>query len=171
MKTRALFAALCLAAMLLAQGTANAIELVFTENSSTSLAATFDGQALTVNNLANDFWVVQLPGGFLSADPAQWTEPENSSLVNRAAVSGLGTSIDITSDVTAVGGTPVADGTRVSFGTLREGRHVADVFATFFDKAASAEGGTSVPDAGSTATLLGLALLGIEGLRRQFRTA
>ena len=41
MKTKALFTTLCLAAMLLAQGTVKATEMVLTENSPTSLTVTF----------------------------------------------------------------------------------------------------------------------------------
>jgi VPDSG-CTERM motif len=64
--------------------------------------------------------------------------------------------------------TTVADGTTVSFGT-----DIFDnvaVMATFNDKTAAAEG-HSVPDGASTAILLGIALIGIEGLRRRFRIA
>jgi hypothetical protein len=147
MKTRALFAALCLADMSLAQESVNAIELVFTKNSPTDLTATFDGQPLSVFNAGNNLWEGTLPSGFIfgGANLAQWTEPENSSLVNR--VGGGDSSFEINGHTTAIAfPAPVADGTRVSFDTLvTYGNKSINAYATFFDKAASAEGGPSVP--------------------------
>jgi hypothetical protein len=147
MKTRALFAALCLAVMLDAQETVNAVELVFTNHSPTDLTATFDGQPLSVVNAANNLWQGTLPSGFIfgGGNLAQWTEPENSSLVNR--VGGGDNIFEINIHTAPLGfPAPVADGTRVNFNTLVTfGNKSIDVYATFFDKAASAGGGTSVP--------------------------
>ena len=170
MKAKTRFAVLCLAAILvLAQGTVNAIEIVFTENSSTDLTATLDGTPLSVFNVSEDRWTMSLPlGSFFdrtSPGIGQWIEPENSSLINRAT--GVFTSINIQSDLTRPATLAFADGTRVSFGRMTSPMGSGEVFATYFDRA----NGTSVPDAGSTAALLGLALLGIEGFRRRVRTA
>src|SRR5262249_15759840 len=91
MKARVLFAALCLSAMLLAQGPVKATEMVLNENSPTDLTVTLSGTTVTVSNVTNtapDAWTVTLSGvlipsgsGFASG---LWTDPENSKLFNSA---------------------------------------------------------------------------------------
>ena len=57
---------------------------VFTDNSPTSLTVTYDGSPLTVTFSNSDVWTFVLPVGFSFNDVGfqQWTEPENSNLVN-----------------------------------------------------------------------------------------
>jgi hypothetical protein len=167
MKTTALFSGLCLAGMLLAQETVKAITINITENSPTSLTAieNFAGTLTsdTVTNLAPDKWSISLSFaiGFKDAIlDSSWIEPDKSSLFNNltfdlANTSASSTALLVTSDaLTALSATPVMDGQLVTI-NLSGGLQ-----ATFTDKAATAET-KSVPDGGSTAALLGVALLGI----------
>ena len=179
MKTRALFAGLSLAAMLLAQGTVNAVpshELVITENSPTgpnSLTVSLDGSGILVSQVPglNETWEAASTSFLnLPVSSASWIEPEDSSLVNAIELTAgfNGITLEVMSDTSPLSSPPVADGTPVNLGI--DNFDGETVFATFHDNAATAEG-HSVPDAAPTAMLLGLALLGIEGLRRRFRTA
>src|SRR5438046_5325899 len=129
--------------------------LVITEVSSTSLTATFDGSSLVVNFEAGfpDQWLIVLPSTFVPGiDEQQWTEPENSGLVNRLAFNpsmrDIPPSIDVISDFPLDNQKPVtADGTTVDVGT--DGG--VPVFATFTDNDAGSE-------AAPTMSLLFLAL-------------
>jgi hypothetical protein len=171
MRTRALSTTLCLAAILLAQGTVKAVltehDIIFTEFSPTSLTVAFDGQPQSVFNFVDDSWGI-LTVGIAGLPAANWAEPENSPentfLVNQVVFIS-DTICVLNSDVFVFSGAAaVANGTRISFGTA-----VADnlpVFATFHDNASTAEG-HSVPDGASTATLLGVALIGICFLGRK----
>jgi hypothetical protein len=166
MKTGTLFSGLCLAAMLLAQGTANAevSQTILTENSPTSLTASnFTG----ITNVAPDKWtfsVGNFGSGFI---PTSWIEPDNSLRFNNLTFNSQTSVLTLTSDAAiAVSAAPVKDGVQVNVANST----LPEFLFTFTDKAAAAEP-KSVPDAGSTVILLGLALLGIEGLRRRFRIA
>ena len=139
-------------------------QFVLTENSSTSLAVTYDGSPLTVNPGGSDSWNFTLPAGFVntSVEGGQaWTEPENSNLVNFVTFGGEVANLAfITSDSLAGRGvSPIADGTSVQVGTVGG----VAVFATFSDKAAASE---AVPEAGTTCSLLALSLTGLAFLRR-----
>ena len=59
-------------------------QLSITENSSTSLTATYDGSPLTVTVFGfPEAWTISLPPSFVpSTFLQQWSEPENSTLVN-----------------------------------------------------------------------------------------
>jgi len=137
---------------------------VITENSSTSLAATYDGSPLTVNLFSADNWNFLLPVGFVNTSAGagqQWTEPDNSSLVNLVI---FGTDIThaaiITSDISSSTQFPInADGASVLVGTVGG----VDVFATFHDLGDTA----AVPDTGTTFSLFGLSLMGLGFLRRK----
>jgi len=137
-------------------------QFVITENSSTSLAATYDGSPLTVNLItSSDFWTFVLPVGFVTGAGQQWTEPDNSSLVNLVI---FGTDIThaaiITSDISSSTQFPInADGASVLVGTVGG----VDVFATFHDLGDTA----AVPDTGTTFSLFGLSLMGLGFLRRK----
>jgi hypothetical protein len=133
-----------------------------TENSSTSLTVLYDGNPLTVSP-GTDFWTFFLPTGFLSTvGSQQWTEPENSNLVNLVdfgtAITRAGT---VQSDFSLLTQLPSnADGASVLVGT--DGG--IDVFAKFTDLAGPSE---AVPDTGTTASLFGLSLTGLAFLRRK----
>jgi VPDSG-CTERM motif len=137
-------------------------QIVMTENSSTSLAVTYDGSPLIVSLDGSDLWHFTLPATFLSLGRPAWTEPENSSLVNF---------VDFTSNTFAIVHSDIlsnsvfstnADGASVLVGSvLVDG---LSVFATFHDNAAASEG---VPDTGTTGSLLGLSLMGLGFLRRK----
>jgi len=138
-------------------------DFIFTENSSKSLSITFDGSPLTVTPLGSDVWLFSLPTGFSETTPVQqWTEPENSNLVNLVSFQ-----FDplhdvfprVISDFPSSSQFPInADGASVLVGT--DGG--VDVFATFHDNAAAAE----APDTGTTGSFLGLSLMGLAFLRR-----
>jgi len=144
-------------------------QFVLTENSSTSLTATYDGSPLTVQSVSPDAWTFLLPPDFVNTSVGlgqAWTEPDNSNLVNLVT---FGTEITraafITSDLTldplaGSGISPIADGTSVQVGTAGG----VAVFATFSDKAAASEG---VPDTGMTCSLLSLSLVSLVFLRRK----
>jgi hypothetical protein len=137
-------------------------EFVLTENSSTSLAATYDGSTLTVTPVGVDTWSFFLPTGFLSLGGSwQWTEPDNSTLVNLVSFgSDITRAAFIQSDLSLSTQFPVnADGASVQVGT--DGG--VAVFATFHDLGDAA----TVPDTGTTFSLLGLSLMGLGFLRRK----
>jgi VPDSG-CTERM motif len=138
-------------------------QIVITEKSSTSLTATFDGSPLTVTPTPGspDNWSFSLPGGFLSLGQPQWTEPENSKLVNYVDFT-LNTAAIVHSDIlpnsffsTNANGASVRVGTDLLDGTA--------VFATFHDRGDTA----AVPDTGTTGSLLGLSLMGLAFFRRK----
>ena len=136
-------------------------QIVITENSSTSLTATFDGSPLTVIPVSPDTWSFSLPGGFLSQGQPAWTEPENSKLVNYVDFT-LNTAATVHSDISPLSFfSTSADGASVQVGTdLSDG---TAVFATFRDHGDTA----AVPDTGTTGSLLGFSLMGLAFLRRK----
>jgi hypothetical protein len=94
---------------------------VITENSSTSVTVTYDGSPLTVTFSNSDVWTFVLPVGFSFSDVGfqQWTEPENSNLVNFVS---FGTDITVgglvESDHSISNRFPInANGTTVEVGT------------------------------------------------------
>jgi hypothetical protein len=136
---------------------------VLTENSSTSLTVTYDGSSLAVTFVNLDSWIFLLPAGFSSTvDLEQWTEPENSNLVNQVSFgSDITRSGFVVSDHSIVNIFPInANGTTIEVGT--DGG--VPVFATFNDNAAGSEG--TAPDTGSTLGLLFLALTAVFGASR-----
>jgi|SRR4051812_5284884 hypothetical protein len=134
-------------------------QLSITENSSTSLTATYDGSPLTVTVFGfPEAWTISLPPSFVpSTFLQQWSEPENSTLVNSV---NFGSSLFFVliksdrqfTDTFALNG----DGATVPVGTDRG----ATVFATFNDNAAGSE---AAPDTGATIGLLFLALIALFG--------
>jgi hypothetical protein len=134
-------------------------QLIFTENSSTSLTITYDGSPLTVTPTPGspDQWTFSLPAGFVDVTTfVLWTEPENSTLVNSIGFSN-GT---VFSDVTNPGGPALTNGT--PFGEVGTVNGII-VSATFFDNGDVA----TVPDTGTTGSLLGLSLAGLAFFRRK----
>jgi hypothetical protein len=164
MKTKLLLAVALTATLVTQTASAGAVHsFVITENSSTSLTVTYDGSPLTVTFQGPDAWSFSLPRSFLSNDFGyeQWTEPENSNLVNLVNF-GLEDTRDgtVDSDHSILNQFPiVADGTTVEVGT--DGG--VPVFATFNDKA---EGSEAAPDTGSTLGLLFFALATVFGATR-----
>jgi hypothetical protein len=160
MKTRALLTILCLAAMLLAQGTVKAvtsdpsIHIEFTENSPTSLTVTGAFGLGPVVNLAPDEWELRgLPPTFESDGPQSWQEPENSGLVNEVDWSPINLSLRVLSDLP--GTASHEDGTSASLGI--DPPHMLAYSGIFHDKAETPE---AVPEP-STVALLGVGLIGI----------
>jgi len=129
-------------------------QLVLTENSFTSLTATYDGSAagLSVINISSDHWGITLsPGTTFSGSP-QWTEPDNSSFVNVLTTFGNNQLI-VNSDFFPNGTLPMADeGTFTNVGI--DTRDGASISVTFDDDGDQA----TVPDTGSTFVLLCLSL-------------
>lgn len=152
------------AALVIQPASAGAVHLfIITENSSTSLTVIYDGSPLTVSFEGPDSWKFLLPRSFLSNDfgYVQWTEPENSNLVNLVNF-GLEDTRDgtVDSDHSILNQFPiVADGATVEVGT--DGG--VPVFATFHD---NAEGSETASDTGSTLGLLFLALTAVFGASR-----
>jgi len=152
-------------------------QLVITEDSSTSLSATYNGSAVSVtfSPITPAFperWIVTLPVNVSYQSPGEfaWTEPENSSNSNVLAPSPtFGNQFFVTSDGIPPGPpvTPVGDETGVFIGTPVGS--TVPIIATFDDDGDVA----TVPDTGSTLGLLVLALAGLFGARRirSFRAA
>jgi hypothetical protein len=141
-------------------------QLVFTETSSTSLAITYDGAPLTVGpGNSSDQWTFSFPSNiFISSFQTQWTEPDNSNLVNLLDLSmsvGGVVAPFVQSDLSLSTQLPTnADGVFVQIGTEVGG---VPVFATFHDLGDTA----AVPDTGTTFSLFGLSLMGLGFLRRR----
>jgi hypothetical protein len=147
----------------------SADSIVITENSSTSLTVTFDGSTSGVNIFQStpDQWRVIVPipvlFGFFEGTPA-WVEPENSALANVIDFFPKTNELIVFSDLNSSGFAVLADE------TTRVGVRSLSVSVTFDDDAADAR---TVPETGSTLTLLFLSLivlLGATGFRR-FRRA
>ena len=133
-------------------------QLVFTENSSSSLSVTFDGSTtgISVFNQNADDWFVLFPPTLIFAGSLDWIEPaENSS---NSFFGGSGQAFVYSDNVIFPGAQP--DGfTYVNAGTDTSDGVPIDV--TFHDL------GDTVPDTGTTCSLLGLSLMGLAFLRRK----
>jgi hypothetical protein len=140
-------------------------QLVFTENSSTSLTVTFDGSTsgITVTESGPDRWTVALPFVITGLHQAQWVEPENSNAVNLVQDAGpAGNGFFRVFSGTGKAFLPLtANGMSVTFGTdASDGIAIA---ATFNDNGDT----DAVPDTGTTGSLLGLSLTGLAFFRRK----
>jgi len=153
-------------------GGINLIDL--TENSSTSLSATFNGSAalITVVNTGLDQWTVIFPEFILINPNAsyRWTEPEGVNQVNLVtSLSGIENhQLFVTSDVSSnlVGASPNGTINPVPIGFDTSGGQSTVIFASFHDVAGASEF-ASVPDGGTTLSLLGISLVGLAFLRRR----
>jgi hypothetical protein len=161
--------ALSVAAAVLTQplfaGIIPAHDIQITENSSTSLSATFDGTPVTVQNTAKDRWTITFDPTFQFGVFVLngYVEPENN-LVNiidsEPGVGGFGTNqLFVLSDIQ--GGSFIPDGTTLVETLLISGSQTA-VGITFHDSG----DGSSVPDSGSTLGLFLFALIGVLGATR-----
>jgi len=84
-------------------------QLIFTENSSSSLSATYDGATLTPTFVSTDEWTLQtnVRSLFVVVFP-QWEEPGSASSINVFQLSGSHGLVTIDSDQS--GGTVFGDG-------------------------------------------------------------
>jgi hypothetical protein len=167
MKTKIILSlAIAITAALAAQPTSaisTADQVIFTENSSTSLTVTLNGNDITataVSNTGPDAWTVTLPstvsfdGGLIN-----WLEPDNSNLANEVSfVPGFG--LTVNSDFPVL---PPGSG----FSYNNDGDNILNgaTFFMFKDNAATAET-SAVPDTGSTFGLLFLSLIALLGASR-----
>jgi hypothetical protein len=137
-------------------------QLVFTENSSSSLSVTFDGTPLTVTPTLIGFpdeWDVTPPRG-VSIPGLLWFEPGTTSFINFAGRTFLGNQLHVVSDTIGFGGIEPNGFTYV--GVSIDTSDGVPVDVTFNDNGDTARG---VPDTGTTGSLLGLSLMGLALLR------
>ena len=142
-------------------------QLIFTEDSSTSLAVTFDGSTsgITITFIGDEEWLVDLPFALTDNTAANWTEPEDSLFNYVEFMGGPRNRLIVHSDATLFGSPhsfPLgANGTAVDFGIdLSDNVAVQAVFNDNGDVA-------TAPDTGTTASLFGLSLTGLAFLRRK----
>ena len=139
--------------------------LVITENSPTSLTATYSNGTATVFPIPNnpDLWQIVLPGtASFNNIAVSWTEPENPGQVNTLSSPGSG-GASFRSDTTT-SGAAVPDGTKIdNVGT--DTFNGASISVTFFDNAADRPS-VGVPDGGFSFGLLGLSLIALLGATR-----
>ena len=141
--------------------------LVITENSSTSLSATYDGSTsgVTVTNNSPDHWMVTLPSTVqFSGSATDWAESENANSTNGVVFEGVGrgpgnTFFVTSDDTTGSGG--LASGTFVTV-PGSDTSNGGSISATMFDNSDVA----TVPDTGSTFALLFLSLVALFGASR-----
>jgi hypothetical protein len=145
-------------------------DLVITENSSTSLTVTYNGSTsgITINNFSPDGWAFRLQFplsvSFAEFITPVWFEPENSTRANFALLADNSFFVEFLSDLPfSQSDNPVPNGTTVeNVGT--DNINGGTINMTLFDNAATAE--QSVPDTGSTFSLLLLSLTGLLGVSR-----
>ncbi|MBV9619248.1 MAG: VPDSG-CTERM sorting domain-containing protein [Verrucomicrobia bacterium] len=129
--------------------------LVLTENSSTSLTATYDGSAVGVSviYISGDHWGVTVGFPVTFSGNPQWTEPEDPSAFNVITLFAIPNQFIVNSDYLSNGTTPLANGSPApNFGTdSRDGKSISVTFNDNGDVAI-------VPDPGSTLALLALSL-------------
>ena len=137
-------------------------QLVLTETSSTSLAATYDKSTVgvSVNFISLDHWGVTVSNVTFTGNP-QWTEPEDPSAFNVITLLTPPGQFIVNSDYLNNGTSPLTNGaTFNNFGT--DSRDEGSVSVKFVDRG---DAGT-VPDAGSSLALLGLSLTALFGASR-----
>jgi hypothetical protein len=146
--------------------------LVITENSSTSLTATWDGASVPVANNSANNWSITLPVpvyiGFTGEGAGAFTpEPSGETGFNNVfdvGTTGLfGNVVTVASDVGTTTGTETqaADGVFTQVGADASG---VPVFLSFHDVGDG--GSTPTPDGGSTALLGVLSFLALFGVAR-----
>jgi len=136
-------------------------QMVFTENSSSSLSVTYDGSSagITVTPISPDGWTVTFSQSFTSGG-FTWQDPTDAAVLSNLVLFLSGGRFDVISDFLVPttqpnGSTYVGAGTQVSDGTPFD--------MTFNDNGDTAR----TPDTGTTGSLLGLSLVGLGFLRRK----
>ena len=169
MKTNSLVLALAIAAVLVAQpvrAVSIVNNIVITENSSTSLSATYDGSTtgVTVTFLGPDQWDVTFPSTvtFSQSGGVNWTEPENSSLGNEVTFFTRPTNeLGVLSDFALAGVITTGNGTTLN-NVGNDSANGGSISATFNDNGDVA----TVPETGSTLGLLSLSVIALLGATR-----
>jgi hypothetical protein len=163
-----LFLALSIAAAVLTQplsaGVIPANDIQITETSSTSLSATFNGSAVTVQNTAPDRWTLTFSDTFTFGAFVLdlWAEPEDNTMTKANSVEGTETNqLFIRSDILS-GHNTVPDGTQFVENLSISGIHTT-VGITFHDSG----DGAKIPDSGSTSGLLFLSLIALVAVSRR----
>lgn len=136
-------------------------QLVVTENSSTSLTATLNGNPLTVAFDGSQFWSIDMSGSLLGGPGAGvfWREPENPTTeANQVAFAGP--EIFIHSDLPPVTGQPLLDNGATD--TTDFFINASPVDVTFNDNGDAA----SAPDTTATFSLLAVSLAALAVLKR-----
>lgn len=167
MKTNSLVLALAIAAVLVAQpvrAVSIVNNIVLTENSSTSLSATYDGSTtgVTVTFLGPDQWSVTFPSTvtFSQFGGVNWLEPGSSTLGNEVTffTSSPTNELSVTSDFALAGSTTTGNGTTLNnVGT--DSANGGSISATLNDNGDVA----TVPETGSTFGLLSLSVIALLG--------
>jgi hypothetical protein len=140
--------------------------IVITENSSTSLTVTYDGNPATVTFNGPNSWTVTLPSTVqFSGSATDWSEPENVNSTNgvvfEGAGRGPGNTFFVTSDTASPGQPGLANGTFVTV-PGSDTSNGGSISATMFDNGDVA----TAPDTGSTFALLFLSLVALFGASR-----
>ena len=135
--------------------------IVITEDSSTSLTATYSNGSVTVLSHPPDFWQLVFPQSvvFNANAASAWIEPENPSLANAVNSPHFDT-LNVFSDIGSTLPPVMDEGTIANVGT--DSQNGGTISLTFDDDAATAE----VPDTGSTLALLFLSLTVLFGANR-----
>jgi len=141
--------------------------IVLTENSSTSLTATYNGSTsgVTVTFNGPDTWIVTFPATvtFSLFGGVNWLEPGSSSLGNEVTffTAPFSNELSIISDSDLIGATTTGTGTTITnVGT--DSSNQASISATFIDNGDVA----AAPDTGSTLGLLVLSVVALLGATR-----
>src|SRR6476661_2107661 len=140
--------------------------LVITENSSTALTAILNGTtALTVTPNGADNWTINLTGVSPPVGDhasGNWLEPDAAGFINQVGVDTVGSpnQLLVRSDFGPGFTTGLANNTTDTTHFTRSGN---PLFVTFNDLGDVA----TVPDGGTTFSLLGLSLMGLGFLRRK----
>lgn len=141
-------------------------QIVLTENSSTSLTATYNGSTsgVTVTFLGDDLWNVTFPASvtFSLFGGVNWLEPGSTTQGNEVTFfTPPSHTLSVISDFQLAGLTTVGNGITVNnVGT--DSINGGSISATFNDNGDVA----SAPDTGSTLGLLAVALAGLIGASR-----
>ena len=139
--------------------------IVITENSSTSLSATYNGltTGVTVAFDGTDVWTVTFPSTvtFSLLGGVNWLEPENSSLGNEVTFFRAGNGLGVVSDTSLFGSTTTGNGSTIAnVGT--DSSNGGSISVTFIDNGDVA----AAPDTGSTLGLLSLSVVALLGATR-----
>jgi hypothetical protein len=168
MKTKViLLLAIAIAAALVTQPICASVinNIVLTENSSTSLTATYNlsTSGVTVTSIGTDGWNVSFPSSvaFNVSATVDWIEPESSGEVN-AFTGAPTTHLALVFSEATTGNPKVADGTTVdNVGT--DSVNGGTINVTFFD---NGDVVATAPDTGSTLGLLSLSVVALLGATR-----